>query len=94
MQLEIEVEAGSVIPPTRKLRVNWTAELDRDLRSYHFMDAERELVSLMGAEIAKSIDKELFTNGAKKEFLKEIEKSYKLMLATESSHVLNKMDAV
>jgi hypothetical protein len=44
---------------TRKLKTKWSVEAAEDLRSFHGLDAETELVSMASQEMALEIDREI-----------------------------------
>ncbi len=43
----------------RKLSVTWSPEIEQDIQSYHGIDAESELASLLSEEIAREIDNDI-----------------------------------
>lgn len=57
---EINLKTTSVVVDTKpkKLRCDWSAELLKDLNSFHNIDAEVELERLLGNEIRSSIRKQ------------------------------------
>lgn len=57
---EINLKMTSVVADTKpkKLRCDWSAELLKDLNSFHNIDAEVELERLLGNEIKSSIRKQ------------------------------------
>ena len=58
-EIDLYVESSPVTARTRKLRTKWTIEAAQDLRAMHNIDAEKELVALLGNEIAAEIDREV-----------------------------------
>ncbi len=57
---EINLKMTSVVVDTkpRKLKCDWSAELVKDVSSFHNIDAETELERLLGNEIKSSIRKQ------------------------------------
>jgi len=55
--------------PHRKLKGNWTIQTEKDLKAFHHIDLEQELLDSMGKEVAEAIDKEII-----KEITLEIER--------------------
>lgn len=46
----------------RSLKANWSYEASQDLKSFHNIDAERELAAVMAAEINAEIDAEILND--------------------------------
>lgn len=55
-QLDIQLTSSPVVARSNKLRARWSLEAQQDLGAYHGMNAEVEIVSFMGNEIAKEIN--------------------------------------
>jgi hypothetical protein len=49
-------------PPARTLKATWSPELAADLRAFHCLDAEEELIAAISLEVALEIDKEITDN--------------------------------
>lgn len=66
-EIDIKIEAISVVASTRKLKAKWSPELAQDLNAYHSLDAEVELTQILSEQIAMELDREilndLLTNG-------------------------------
>ncbi len=61
-EIDIKVEAVSVVAETRKLRARWSPELAQDLNAYHSLDAEVELTQILSEQIALEIDREILND--------------------------------
>jgi hypothetical protein len=65
--LNLDITLTTVTAITRKLRARWSAEAVDDLRAFHGLNAETELVAGMANEISLELDREIITdliNGA------------------------------
>ena len=58
-EIDIKVDSVAVTAVTKKLRAKWSPELGQDLNSYHNLDAEVELTSILSEQIALEIDREV-----------------------------------
>jgi len=58
-EIDIKVDSVAVTAITKKLRAKWSPELGQDLNSYHNLDAEVELTSILSEQIALEIDREV-----------------------------------
>ena len=58
-EIDIKVDSIAVTAITKKLRAKWSPELGQDLNSYHNLDAEVELTSILSEQIALEIDREV-----------------------------------
>lgn len=58
-EVELELTMSEVRAGTRKLKARWSAEAADDLRAFHGIDAETELVAGISNEIALEIDREM-----------------------------------
>tara|TARA_A100001011_G_scaffold393667_1_gene484115 strand:+ start:2294 stop:4225 length:1932 start_codon:yes stop_codon:yes gene_type:complete len=61
-EIDIKIEAISVVANTRKLRARWSPELAQDLNAYHSLDAEVELTQILSEQIALEIDREILND--------------------------------
>ena len=61
-EIDIKIEAISVVAQTRKLRARWSPELAQDLNAYHSLDAEVELTQILSEQIALEIDREILND--------------------------------
>ena len=61
-ELSLEIHSENVGVQTRKLRTTWSVEASQDMRAMHQIDAEKELISVLAAEIAAEIDRETLNN--------------------------------
>lgn len=55
-QIDIQLTGSPVVARSNKLRARWSLEAQQDLGAYHGMNAEVEIISFMGNEIAKEIN--------------------------------------
>ena len=58
-EVELSLSMSEVRAQTRKLKAQWSAEAADDLRAFHGIDAEAELVAGISNEIALEIDREM-----------------------------------
>lgn len=58
-EIEIKIEAISIVTDTRKLRAKWTPELAQDINAYHSIDIEVEMTSILSQNIALEVDREI-----------------------------------
>jgi hypothetical protein len=66
-QINIDITLQEVKAKTRKLKALWSSEAADDLKAFHGIDAESEIVSGVAAEIALELDREIIMdlyNGA------------------------------
>ena len=61
-ELSLEIGQAAVEAQTRRLRTTWSVEASQDMRAMHQIDAEKELISVLSAEIAAEIDRETLNN--------------------------------
>ena len=48
-----------VVLPPKKLKMQWSVELEQDLLNFHGIDAEQELTAIMSREIQREMDQEI-----------------------------------
>ena len=58
-EIDVKLSSEAIVAKTRKLKAQWTPEFAQDLNSYHSIDAEAELTSLLSEYISMEIDMEL-----------------------------------
>ena len=58
-EINLELRSESIVAKTRKLKAVWTPEFAQDLNSYHSIDAEAELTSMLSEYISQEIDLEI-----------------------------------
>jgi hypothetical protein len=58
-QINLDVKKSPVEAVPRRLKALWSAEAAEDLRAFHGVDAETEMVSAIAQEIALEIDREI-----------------------------------
>jgi hypothetical protein len=56
-QLSLSIESVDVSAVTKKLSAKWSMESEQDLFAYHGLNAENELMTALGDEIAREIDR-------------------------------------
>jgi len=61
-QVNIDIQLSEVRARTRKLKALWSSEAADDLKAFHGIDAEAELVAGIAAEIALEIDREIIND--------------------------------
>lgn len=67
-EINIDISLSTVTAVTRKLKARWSAEAMDDLRAFHGLNAETELVAGISNEIALELDREIIddlVSGAK-----------------------------
>ncbi len=58
-QINLDVKKAPVEAKARRLKALWSAEAAEDLRAFHGVDAETEMVSAVAQDIALEIDREI-----------------------------------
>jgi hypothetical protein len=58
-EVNLDITMGEIRAVTRKLKTRWSAEASDDLRAFHGIDAETEMVAGIANEIALEIDREM-----------------------------------
>jgi len=58
-QINIDIQLLEIRATTRKLKAKWCSEAADDLRAFHGIDAEAEIVAGIAAEIALELDREI-----------------------------------
>lgn len=58
-QINLDVKKAAVEAQARRLKALWSAEAAEDLRAFHGLDAETEMVSAVAQDIALEIDREI-----------------------------------
>lgn len=61
-QINLDVKKAPVEAVPRRLKALWSSEASEDLRAFHGLDAETELVSAIAQEIALEIDREIINS--------------------------------
>lgn len=61
-QINLDVKKAPVEAQSRRLKALWSSEAAEDLRAFHGLDAETELVSAVAQEIALEIDREIIND--------------------------------
>lgn len=60
-EMEFSVGSQTVTTTERKLKIRWTKESEQDMRSFHKIDVESELVKTASMEMNYEIDREIIT---------------------------------
>ena len=60
-QMSFSITSQTVQTTERKMRVSWTKESEQDMRAFHKIDVESELVKVASMEMNYEIDRELLT---------------------------------
>jgi hypothetical protein len=60
-EMEFSIGSQNVSTIERKLKIRWTKESEQDMRSYHKIDVESELVKVASMEMNYEIDREVLT---------------------------------
>lgn len=60
--INLDITLNTVTAITRKLKARWSAEAVDDLRAFHGLNAETELVAGMANEISLELDREIITD--------------------------------
>ena len=60
-EMEFSINSQTVDTTERKLKIRWTKEAEQDMKSFHKIDVESELVKVASMEMNYEIDRELLT---------------------------------
>jgi len=58
-EMEFSIQSQTVDTTERKLKIRWTKEAEQDMKAYHKIDVESELVKIASMEMNYEIDREL-----------------------------------
>ncbi len=58
-QMQLDIKKASVEAGSRRLKALWSSEASEDLRAFHGLDAETEIVGVVARDIALEIDREI-----------------------------------
>jgi hypothetical protein len=56
-EIDFDMRSESVVAETKKLKAKWTLESQQDMLAYHGVNAETELLAILGDEIRREIDR-------------------------------------
>tara|TARA_Y100000310_G_scaffold236856_1_gene240103 strand:- start:1343 stop:2887 length:1545 start_codon:yes stop_codon:yes gene_type:complete len=60
-EMEFSISSETVTATERKLKVRWTKEAEQDMKAYHKIDVEGELVKVASMEMNYEVDREIIT---------------------------------
>lgn len=60
-EMEFSIQSDTVSTTERKLKVRWTKESEQDMKAYHKIDVESELVKMASMEMNYEVDREIIT---------------------------------
>jgi hypothetical protein len=60
-EMEFSIGSDTVTTTERKLKIRWTKESEQDMKSFHKIDVESELVKMASMEMNYEIDREVIT---------------------------------
>jgi len=60
-EMEFSINSQTVDTTERKLKIRWTKEAEQDMKAFHKIDVESELVKVASMEMNYEIDRELLT---------------------------------
>lgn len=58
-EIDFNMTSDSVVAETKKLKAKWSLESQQDLLAYHGLNAETELLAILGDEIRREIDRQI-----------------------------------
>jgi len=61
-EMEFRIFQDQIKATKRALKTAWTIEDEQDMKAFHNIDVEKELVTVMSSEIAAEIDREIITD--------------------------------
>ena len=61
-EIDFNMRSASVTAETKKLKARWTLESQQDLMAYHGINAEIELLAVLGIEIRREIDRTIIND--------------------------------
>lgn len=61
-EIDFNMRSAAVTAETKKLKARWTLESQQDLMAYHGVNAETELLAVLGDEIRREIDRTIIND--------------------------------
>jgi len=61
-ELSVEMKSKPVEAKSRKLKVQWTTEIEQDAKAYHGLDIEKTLTDFLSEHITLEIDREIIND--------------------------------
>jgi hypothetical protein len=61
-EVELKLEPYQISALTRKLNVKWSIEFEQDVKALFDLDAQAQMLNILGAQIATDIDKEILND--------------------------------
>ena len=58
-EIDFNMTSESVVAETKKLKAKWTLEAQQDMLAYHGVNAETEMLAILGDEIRREIDRQI-----------------------------------
>lgn len=58
-EMDFNMRSESVVAETKKLKARWTLEAQQDLMAYHGVNAETEMLGLLGDTVRREIDRQI-----------------------------------
>jgi hypothetical protein len=58
-EIDFNMTSDSVVAETKKLKAKWTLEAQQDMLAYHGVNAETEMLAILGDEIRREIDRQI-----------------------------------
>ena len=58
-EIDFNMTSTSVVAETKKLKAKWTLEAQQDMLAYHGVNAETEMLAILGDEIRREIDRQI-----------------------------------
>lgn len=58
-EIDFDMRSESVVAETKKLKAKWTIESQQDMLAYHGVNAESEMLAILGDEIRREIDRQI-----------------------------------
>jgi hypothetical protein len=58
-EIDLGLVSVNVTVGLRRMRAGWTREMAQDIRAFHNLDAEAELIRLLSENMAREIDREI-----------------------------------
>lgn len=60
-EMKLDISSIDIVAESKKLAADWTVEIEQDLRAYHGLSADEELMNATASEITREIDKTMIS---------------------------------